>query len=78
MSSQKLLDLYSSIDCFGITPSLNINSKAQFKSLFGATLTLLVAGFSIFIIYHSSADMIYKRNPQVNFSEKILDDPGTV
>lgn len=66
----------SSIDAFGIQPSLLIKKKPKHKSFFGGVLSILLGFLLAFCMYYFGRELVLKESPSVNLSSEFQDHPS--
>ena len=64
--------LISSIDAFGIQPSLLIHSNRKHKSFFGGLLSIILIILLLLSLYHFGKELILKESPSVNLSSEFI------
>ena len=65
----------SSIDAFGIQPSLLIKKKSKHKSFFGGVLSIVLWILLAGCLYYFGRELILKESPSVNLSSEFQDHP---
>ena len=65
----------SSIDAFGIQPSLLIKSKPRHRSFFGGILSIFLGILLASCVYYFGKELILKESPSVNLSSEFQDHP---
>ena len=65
----------SSIDAFGIQPSLLIKSKPKHKSFFGGVLSIFLGILLAGCVYYFGRELILKESPSVNLSSEFQEHP---
>ncbi|KAL4441428.1 hypothetical protein ABPG74_013723 [Tetrahymena malaccensis] len=68
--------MFKNIDLFGRQINLRFNKKQTYQSNFGSFVTLIIVSFVSYRFISMIFDAIHGLAPQVNYSERQVDDPA--
>ena len=71
-----ILDIISSVDSLGISPSLYIEKSTSFKTVKGGILTLLLYIFGLTTFFVLGRDLYLKKSPFIVISKNFLPEPS--